>query len=294
MRLPNVFTAIADVAMGFWFTHETLSPVWGFAALLISTSCLYVGGMILNDVFDVEQDRRERPRRPLPSGRITARDAAAIGRTLLILGVIVAYLCMAVIPTRRPGFVASVLALLIYAYDCILKRTALGPLAMGGCRFLNVLLGMSASPQPWSSVNYLVAGGIGIYIVGITWFARREAAQSSKSHLLGGLITMLAGITMLWSFPRLLPQVEQTSILHAQLYWTLLWLGIAILIGWRFIRAVIKPTPQFVQSAIKTGILSIIVLDAAVVFGMRGCWPAIAILLLLLPAIFLGRWIYST
>ena len=106
MRLPNVFTAIADVAMGFWFTHETLSPVWGFAALLISTSCLYVCGMILNDVFDVEQDRRERPRRPLPSGRITSRDAAAIGRTLLILGVIVAYLCMAVIPTRRPGFVA--------------------------------------------------------------------------------------------------------------------------------------------------------------------------------------------
>ena len=105
---------------------------------------------------------------------------------------------------------------------------------------------------------------------------------------------MLAGITMLWSFPRLLPQVEQTSILNAQLYWTLLWIGIAILIGWRFVRAIIKPTPLFVQSAVKTGILSIIVLDAAVVFGMRGCWPAIAILLLLLPAIFLGRWIYST
>ena len=143
-------------------------------------------------------------------------------------------------------------------------------------------------------MNYLVAAGIGIYIVGITWFARREAVQSSKIHLFGGLITMLAGITMLWSFPKLLPHVEQTSILNTQLYWTLLWAGIAILIGWRFVRAVMKPTPRFVQSAIKTGILSIIVLDATVVFGIHGCWPAIAILLLLVPAILLGCWIYST
>jgi hypothetical protein len=295
MRLPNVFTAMADVVMGFWFTHESLPKTVNiFFLLLISSSSLYIAGMILNDVFDIGQDRCERPQRPLPSGRITVRDAAAIGRTLLILGVIVAYLCIAVIPSLRPGIVASVLALLIYAYDRILKRTPLGPLAMGSCRFLNVLLGMSASTQPWTMANYLVAGGIGVYIVGITWFARREAVQSSKTHLLGGLITILAGIAMLWSFPRLLPQVEQTSILNAQLYWALLWVGIAILIGWRFVRAVMKPTPQFVQSAIKTGILSIIVLDATVAFGMRGCWPTIAILLLLLPAIFLGRWVYST
>jgi hypothetical protein len=49
-----------------------------------------------------------------------------------------------------------------------------------------------------------------------------------------------------------------------------------------------------VQAAVKTGILGIIVLDAAVVFGVRGCLPAVAVLLLLLPAIVLGRWVYST
>jgi 4-hydroxybenzoate polyprenyltransferase len=154
---------------------------------------------------------------------------------------------------------------------------------------------MSASPQPWNAANYLVAGGIGIYIVGITWFARREAAQSSKIHLLGGLITMLAGIVMLWSFPNFLMNTDAAFMFEPRsIYWTLLWLALIALIGWRFVRALIKPTPPFVQSAIKTGIISIIVLDAAVVFGVRGCWPAIAVLLLLLPAIFLGRWVYST
>ena len=78
-----------------------------------------------------------------------------------------------------PGLRCNVLALLIYAYDCILKRTP-GPLAMGGCRFLNVLLGMSASPQPWTAANYLVAAGIGIYIVGITWFAAEKQRRVQK------------------------------------------------------------------------------------------------------------------
>ncbi len=294
MRLPNVFTAIADVAMGFLFIHETVSPVT-FLLLLLSSSFLYISGMILNDVFDVEQDCRERPGRPLPSGRITVRDAAAIGRTLLILGVIVAYLCMAIIPSLRPGIVASVLALLIYAYDRILKRTPLGPIAMGGCRFLNVLLGMCASPQPWSVVNFGVAGGIGIYIVGVTWFARKEAATSLRIHLFGGFITMLVGMAMLQSFPQEIPKLSSDSLLNlAPQYWMLLWTAIIVLVCWRFVQAIMQPEPALVQLAVKAGILAIILLDAAVVFGARGCWPAIAILLLLLPAIFLGRWVYST
>jgi 4-hydroxybenzoate polyprenyltransferase len=295
MRLPNVFTAMADVAMGFWLTHESLSPLGVFLLLLISSGCLYIGGMILNDGFDLEQDRRERPNRPLPSGRISARDAVAIGRMLLVLGVIFAYLTMADTSKLHAGLVASVLALLIYAYDYFLKRTPLGTLAMGGCRFLNVLLGMSASLQPWTVVNFIVAGGIGVYIVGVTWFARKEAAASPRAHLIGGFFMMLAGIALLWSFPKFLPSVELTPMLELRpQYWALLWIVFAALIGWRFVRAITRPQPALVQRAVKNGILSIIMLDATAVLGMRGCWPAIAVLLLLVPAIVLGRWVYST
>jgi 4-hydroxybenzoate polyprenyltransferase len=295
MRLPNVFTAMADVAMGFWFTHEALSPLGVFLLLLVSSSCLYIAGMVLNDVFDLDQDRRERPGRPLPSGRISARDAAGIGRMLLVFGVIFACLTMADTSKLHAGLVASVLALLIYAYDYFLKRTPLGPLAMGGCRFLNVLLGMSATAQPWTAANFEVAGGIGVYIVGVTWFARREATASPRVHLIGGFFTMLVGMALLWSFPKFLPPAELMPMLELRpQYWALLWIAFAALIAWRFVRAITGPQPALVQRAVKTGILSIIVLDAAAVFGMRGCWPAIGVLLLLVPSIILGRWVYST
>src|SRR5262249_13418120 len=92
MRLPNVFTAMADIAMGFLFTHETLEPISTFGLLLLSSSCLYTAGMVLNDVFDVEQDRRERPQRPIPSGRIDYHSATVLGTSLLTLGAFAAYL----------------------------------------------------------------------------------------------------------------------------------------------------------------------------------------------------------
>jgi hypothetical protein len=47
---------------------------------------------------------------------------------------------------------------------------------------------------------------------------------------------------------------------------------------------------------VKTGILSLIVIDAAasVPFSAVGLIQPMLILLLLVPATFLGRWIYST
>lgn len=293
MRFPNVFTAIADVVMGFWFTHKTLVPVPLFL-LALSSVCLYLSGMVFNDLFDVAQDSHERPQRPLPSGKISVAEARRLAIGLMLFGCLAAFAGSHFPSLHRPAIISLLLAALILSYDALLKRTPLGPLAMGGCRFLNVLLGMSTATQPWIAANYIVAGGIGVYIIGVTWFARREAAQSSKLHLLAGLLTMLAGIAMLWSFPKLIQQAEQTQILSNPLYWSLLWIAIVLLIGWRFIRAIAQPQPHLVQSAIKTGILSIIVLDAAVVLGMRGCWPAIAVLALLIPAILFGRWVYST
>ena len=77
MRIPNVFTAIADVAMGFLFVHDYQSPeqfprLWPTLALLIAaSSLLYTAGLVLNDLFDFEIDRKERPFRPLPSGQVS-------------------------------------------------------------------------------------------------------------------------------------------------------------------------------------------------------------------------------
>ena len=86
MRLPNVFTAMADVAMGFLFTDEAFQPLLTFILLLITSSCFYIAGMVLNDCFDVEQDRRERPQRPIPSGRISRVGFFRLGGQLFFSG----------------------------------------------------------------------------------------------------------------------------------------------------------------------------------------------------------------
>ena len=201
MRIPNVFTAIADVLMGFFVTHMLPLPWVPMAVLAAASSCLYLAGMVLNDVFDVEQDAVERPNRPIPSGRSSIGAARMLGLELLVVGCALGWLGSYLGGSPRAGIVATALAALVFAYDRILKRTPAGPLAMGGCRFLNVLLGMSLAPTEWHEVHWMIAAGIGVYIVGVTWFARSEAASPSRTQLTGGLIVMAAGLGLLLWFP---------------------------------------------------------------------------------------------
>ena len=67
-----------------------------------------------------------------------------------------------------------------------------------------------------------------------------------------------------------------------------------VLLALPFLIAIIISVPVAVQTAVKFGILSIIVLDALVVLPVRGLWPALTVLSLLIPTLILGRWVYST
>jgi 4-hydroxybenzoate polyprenyltransferase len=89
VRPANVATALADVLAGYAVAGLG-SP--GLGWLLMSTACLYGGGVALNDFFDRGLDRIERPERPIPSGRVSSRAAAGLGLGLLALGVIAAAL----------------------------------------------------------------------------------------------------------------------------------------------------------------------------------------------------------
>ena len=90
IRLPNVFTAMADIGLGALVTGSLPQQTTTFMLVLLASTCLYCAGMVWNDYFDVEQDRRERPFRPLPSGRVTMRQALILGTVLMVAGVIFA------------------------------------------------------------------------------------------------------------------------------------------------------------------------------------------------------------
>lgn len=300
MRLPNVFTAMADVAMGFLLVHAGVLPLDVLAVLVVSSSCLYTAGMVLNDAFDVEQDLAERPGRPIPSGRISLSAALASGWCLLLIGVLGGWLLVVMSGDWRPAIVSTALAAAIIAYDVALKHTLLGPLAMGSCRMLNVLLGISTGEATeaatgFAPAHWLVAGGIGVYIVGLTWFARDEAGTSRRVQLVLATVVMLAGMAMLWYFVFLLPDEQLDDFVRLQpANWTILWALLGLSAISRSLRAIVRPDSATVQATIKSGILSLIFLDAAVVLAVHGLMPAVGILLLLVPTIILGRIVYST
>jgi 4-hydroxybenzoate polyprenyltransferase len=66
VRLPNVFTALADIALAALATHALPEHTPRFMLRSLASACLYCGGMAWNDFFDLEQDKRERPFRPIP------------------------------------------------------------------------------------------------------------------------------------------------------------------------------------------------------------------------------------
>ena len=295
MRLPNVFTAMADVAMGFFFTHTVFQAGDGLVLglLICASSLLYLSGMVLNDVFDIRIDARQRPRRPLPSRRIPLARARRLGFELLTAGLILAWVASLVRADLRSGVVAVALAGCIVLYDGRLKRTPLGPAAMGSCRMLNALLGMSAAAGPWRTQHWLVAVAIGTYVAGVTWFARNEAVKSNRVQLALATVLMLSGIGLLIPLPGMIDNVV-TILREEPIRWPILIALIAALVGRRCVRAVFDPAPGKVQAAVRHCIFSLVVLDAAVVFVVGGLAPAVMILLLLVPTMFLGKWVYST
>ncbi len=303
-RLPNVFTAMADVSMGFLFVQRGLQPWPVFAVLVLASVCLYTAGMVLNDVYDIDRDRRERPDRPLASGAIPLKTARLWGFGWLLAGVVCGWIAPFAAPlpgasVLRSGCVATLLAACVIAYDAVLKKTPAAPLLMGGCRFLNVLLGMSIGPMAggpaylcgFTTYQLVAAAAIGTYITGITWFARTEATTSGRAPLAGGTIVAAGGLGILaWLYRALPPHVPTMD----EKYWFVLVGLLAFTIIRRCSTAITEPSPRRVQLAVKNAVWSLIVLDAAVVLLVCGPQWALVVLALVIPTIVLGTWIEAT
>jgi len=290
LRLPNVFTAFADIALGLCAT-AALSPsnvdesfAWKAALLLAASGCLYMAGMVWNDYFDLEEDRRDRPFRPIASGAVSVRTAIGIGTVLLVAG----WACAA-LTGKTAALIALALVIAILAYDARIKRTRFGPLAMALCRFLNVLLGLSladASSIPMVTRIHL-ALVIGVYIVGVTWFARTEEKRSDPKVLGRAAMVMLIAVVLGLAVATRVPPGTSSPLFPYLLVVFGFWVGIPVL------AAVRVPTPDRVQSGVKRSIFGLVVFDALLASVFVGTW-GLLLVLLLPPAILLGKWVYST
>lgn len=295
VRAPNLFTSMADVVMGLLFSHPFLTSDQGFllAVLMGASTCLYAGGVALNDVFDAEIDSRERPERPIPSGRVPIATARRLGWGLLAAGVVLAGAAALLASSPSTAAVGLLLAASVVLYDRFLKSTPLGPINMGLCRMLNVLLGMSVCLSPWGAGHWLAAGAIGVYVAGVTWLARGETGSASRVQLTLATLVILSGVAMLFVLPRWTE--NRVALLDLEPYrWYLLVGILGTYTGLRCFQTVAEPEAEVIQSAVKHCILSLVILDAAICYVVWDLQGAIAVLALLIPTVVLGRWIYST
>jgi len=142
VRIPNVLTTISNILLGYIFftsiDHFDYFDV--FILISISTS-LYIGGMVSNDYFDIKIDKKERPWRPLPSHKISQKNALII----IIISFLYPLTISSVIIGWYTFIITLIMVTLIFLYNRVLKNTIWGPINMGVIRSLNVVLGSSQS-----------------------------------------------------------------------------------------------------------------------------------------------------
>ena len=280
MRPANIVTSWADILVGFAASgsvvilnevvtgQATLVSLVPLVWLFIATTGLYGGGVVFNDVFDAELDAKERPERPIPSGRASRQGATWLGSLLLVVGVVAAS------QSWLSATLAASVAFAALLYDALGKHHAfLGPLNMGVCRGGNLLLGVSAVPAMVSERWFLALIPIA-YIAAITALSRGEVHGGKGSTGVAALLLVGAVIGGMLALGLL-----QDYDVKAALPFVVLFAGRVLP---PFIKAVREPNPEHIRAAVKAGVLSLIVLDATVAAGFAG-WPYGLLVLSLLP-----------
>jgi 4-hydroxybenzoate polyprenyltransferase len=284
MRLANIVTAISDILAGvaiasfavqIEWTNISFTPV---LLLILSTIGLYGGGVVFNDVFDADLDKIERPERPIPSGLIPKNTAAFFAALLLVLAIIAA----AFVHEKKFSssfFLAVTTAIAAVVYDKWGKHhSLLGPLNMGLCRGLNLLLGMSIFPEVLSQYWWISLIPI-IYIAAITMISRGEVHGGKKTTMVGAVF--LYGIVIV-------------SILvfafYNRAYYALGFLLLfGVLIFPPLLKALRDPRGPLIGKAVKAGVISLIVMNASWAAAFGSFYFALVILLLLPLSFWLAK-----
>ena len=286
IRLPNVFTTPSNILAGY-FAAVAVTEANGahLIALMFSSGLLYIAGIVLNDYFDIEIDKRERPSRPLPSGKISKMYALGIAIVALLIANTIALLV-------SPVSLAVSLALTsaIIAYDYRLKHSVLGPFAMGSTRFLNVIFG--ASPALLYLDNHslailgVAAASLFFYVSSITLLSKKEVGNERPNSTLVFLI-VFGIISTIFTLGMLFLQLKLEFLLSLSIF------AAVMIVTFRQYLAKKEEEP-LVQKAIRNMVISIIILDSVFVAGTAGLPYGLATLLLIGPAIALAKKLYVT
>ena len=279
LRLPNLFTVPGDPIVGFLLAcglaHQGVSFLDGRVAFAVVASlCLYSAGLVMNDLFDLAEDRRDRPKRPLPSGQVPVSHAWVVIVVLGVLGIAAMYAV-----ARMPG-AKSAAALLcgVALYNGATKHIPLiGAVNMGLCRGLSVMLGAVAfHGRFWPQEGLVITAAVIIttYIAAVTNLARHETKTTSPAlaRFLPPVVLLLAFLL----FNARLPFLASPATTGLAIALTLS----AVEVG-RLAQKIPSPLPPVIGGLIR--VLLVIQAALCVVFPSPHAWTAAAVLVLAVP-----------
>lgn len=275
-RISGIFTSFSNILLGFFVSQGDSTNWLFFTPLLITTGFLFLAGMTLNDFFDYNIDRKERPNRPLASGKIQKNNA-------LYLGII--FLGMANVSATFVGMqsviLSSIITVLIVAYNIKLKNLpVLGILNLSSIRTLNIVLGSTV--VPFNQEIIIVSIPIAIFVAGISILAKTEILHSSRLTQILNVIFIFITISYIEII-----SYDTSNFIHIIL---LVLFMIAVFIPFQLY----KKSHINIQKKVTFQLLAIIILDAVVISVFSDIYKTAAILSLYLPAYFLSTKTYLT
>jgi 4-hydroxybenzoate polyprenyltransferase len=213
-RIANVPSVASNVLTGMllWVFTGINCPMLENASWhpVVAACCLYIAGNFLNDWYDADWDRDNRPERAIPSGLYPRWFYLSIAMFLAISGF---YLVAMV--SKVATLIYLLIAVFVIAYTLLHKRHSFSIWIMGACRMSLYLLGMVAvdwSRGDYDALWYILRASIHIdsltqaimpllgmlcYIAGISLLARHEAQPSLQGNtkLIASLLLLSPAMT---------------------------------------------------------------------------------------------------
>lgn len=291
VRFPNLFTLPSNIFAGYLSVqlHHSIEIDTVILLVLVSVS-LYAAGVIFNDVADRKIDLKERPNRPIPSGKITLRNAIFLASLLLATSIVTSFFI-----SVTTFIVVVILIVLILLYDFLLKNSLLDPAIMSGTRVLNVLLGASTSLSFFEGEAdyvlyglFLVCTSEFIYISGISILSKYETVKNQLFRMGRLNIILFVSPLIVGAFGAIIGFYNDNTWIYLIIFGSFV-LSIVISLSKS---PVTNTTLQKIISLLITGV---IIHDAVYIGGSLDSWYAgISTFVLLVPTMLLGKKFYVT
>ena len=170
-RVPQLPTVWSNCLAG-WLLSGGSTP-GAFIALCLGTTCLFWGGVYLNDACDAQFDALHRRERPIPAG--------AIGKQTVWLLSVGWFACGALILVSF-GKTTAVLTVLLLAcivvFNLLHKLITFSSVLLASCRFLLYLVAGTATEAGVSGLTIWSGLALAAYVVGLGYLARQRSTRA--------------------------------------------------------------------------------------------------------------------